>query len=657
MCGIAGIISPSLAPLDLASSLQRMTDAIVHRGPDDQGHHVANGVAIGMRRLSIIDVAGGQQPIGNESGDIHVVSNGEIYNFQELRRQLISEGHQFRCQSDTEVVVHLYEKLGAECFRETSGMFGTAIWDERNNRLVLGRDRLGKKPLYYAQLGDRFLFGSEIKSLLAAAPELREPDYGRLAEYLQFGFIHEPNTFYRHIKKVPAAHFAVYQNRNLTIKPYWTLDFETDESKSQNEWAEELDQTLMDAVRIRLQSEVPLGVFLSGGIDSSAMVAYAHAAGLNPIKTFTIAFDRPEWDESADARHVANHFGTDHHELELSESELRGSMPSMLTELARHFDEPFADDSALPTYHVAKLARKHVTVILSGDGGDELFAGYSSYQGARFAQTYRQWIPTWLGRHVLPRTAEMAAGVLPDRLRYQALRVGKVLRESSLPMVDSYRDKASIWNRDSINELVRPEILAECELFGEQHLPDNLWAVLQSSSRDVVSRLTEIDIHSYMRDDILMKVDRTSMANSLEVRSPILDHRVVELAAAMPTRFKIRGSTGKAILRDLLSRRLPPKTVRKKKQGFAVPLREWFRHGLSDLVGDYLQYNGGRLPHDVFSKKHVDELLRQHRSGEADHGRRIWSLLSFAAWHDIYQADPTSISAENSPATAMQGGS
>ena len=544
MCGIAGLVAPDLSALDLASILQRMTDSIVHRGPDDQGHFVDVGVGLGMRRLSIIDVSGGQQPISNEQGNVQVVSNGEIYNFVELRRELQQKGHQFESQCDTEVIVHLYEEFGVDCFQKTGGMFGSAIWDETHRRLVLGRDRLGKKPLYYAEVGNRLLFGSEIKSLLAAEPRLREPDYRRLAEYFQFGFIHEPNTFYRGIKKLPAGHVAVYENGQLAIEPYWSLDFCPDETRSWEDWSEELDQALMESVRIRLQSEVPLGVFLSGGIDSSAMVAYAHAAGLNPIKTFTIAFDRPEWDESEDANRVAQHFATEHHVLQLSEPELRNSMPTMLTELTRHFDEPFADDSALPTYHVSRLAREHVTVILSGDGGDELFAGYSSYRGALFAQTYRQLVPQWLGRGCLPSAARAASHLLPDPLKYKALRISKVLRESALPLIDACRVKASIWDRESIASLLRPDSLAGSEFFGEQYLPDALWAVMQSS-RDVVSRLTEIDIQSYMRDDILMKVDRMSMANSLEVRSPLLDHRVVELAAKMPTRLKIRGTKGK----------------------------------------------------------------------------------------------------------------
>lgn len=642
MCGIAGLYRPRLGATDVLQQLRQMTNVITHRGPDDEGFFSADGIGLGMRRLSIVDVGGGQQPISNETGTIHVINNGEIYNHKTVRAALESRGHQYRTHSDTESIVHQYEEDGVDCFRHLRGMFGAAIWDTERKRLVLGRDRLGKKPLYYAIVGDQLLFGSEIKSLLAAEPSLGEPDYARLGEYLQFGFIHEPSTFYRGIKKLPAGHVGVWEQGQFRIQSYWDLSFETDESKTPEDWAQELDALLLQSVQVRLESEVPLGVFLSGGIDSSAIVAYAHAAGLDPLKTFTIAFDRPEWDESADARRVAEHFGTQHHELRLSEANMRDSLPDMLVEMARHFDEPFGDDSALPTYHVSKLAREHVTVILSGDGGDELFAGYSSYQGAVFGQHYRRWIPGPIGRHALPWMAGTAAKLLPGRLKYQALRASKVFRDSSLPLIESCRDKASIINRRELRELLEPGMLAECDFLGEQYMPDRLWKVMNDSSRDVVSRLTETDLHAYMRDDILMKVDRMSMANSLEVRSPLLDHHIAELAASMPTSIKLSNGggrmQGKAILREVLHRRLPRQTMRKKKQGFAVPLRDWFRDGLSDLVGDYLLYNGGHLPPNVCSPIAVERMVKQHQDGVADHGRKIWLLLSLAAWNNLHES-------------------
>ena len=654
MCGVAGIIAPDLSANEIAGRLQRMTDAITHRGPDDEGFWVGDGAGIGMRRLSIIDVAGGQQPLHNERGNVHVVCNGEIYNFVSLRESLKSRGHVFSSSSDAEVLVHGYEDDGEDCFDQAGGMFGAAIYDETNRRLILGRDRMGKKPLYYARVGDRFLFASEIKSLLAAEPSLGTPDYTRLAEYLQFGYICEPNTFYRDIKKLPAGNVGVYENGELIIRPFWQLDFEADESKSFDDWAEELNATLLDAVQTRLQSEVPLGVFLSGGIDSSAMVAYAHEAGLEPLNTFTIAFDRPEWDESADAAQVAKHFGTNHHELRLSEADLRDDMPRMLLELTRFFDEPFADDSALPTYHVSRLAREHVTVILSGDGGDELFAGYTAYRGARFAEKYRALFPRSVGGTLIPSVASAVAKCLPSGPSYKMLRVAKVLRESALPLADSVRAKASIWTKSAVQQLVEPDVLSRCDLFGDQFLPERFWRVLNTDG-DIVSRLSQIDIQTYMRDDILMKVDRMSMANSLEVRSPLLDHRIAELAAAMPTRMKLQGSNGKMILKHLLRQRLPAKILTKRKQGFAVPLRDWFRNGLTDVVGDYLLYGGGKLPSEIIRHSEVQRLVQEHRSGAADHGRRIWSLLSLAAWHDLYQSGNGAPSLQHASTTGMEG--
>ncbi len=636
MCGIAGIVDSTLNGSEIQATMRRMTDVIVHRGPDDAGLVCEPGMGIGMRRLSIIDVAGGQQPIANESGDIHVICNGEIYNFEQLRSQLEGRGHRFSTGSDAEAIVHLYEDYGQDCIRHLRGMFGLAIWDQRQQRLLLARDRLGKKPLFYAQLGDRLVFGSEMKSLLAAYPQLSRPNYRTLGQFFQFAYIHQPETIYSGIARLPAGHLATYSCGQLSIEPYWQLEFEPDDGPAEAEWCQRLDEALRDAVQARLHSEVPLGVFLSGGLDSSAVVAYAHEAGLKPLKTFTIGFDRAEWDESDDARRVAEHFGTEHHLLRISEADLRNSFETTLQSVIAHCDEPFGDASAIPTYHVSRLAREHVTVILSGDGGDELFAGYSSYRGALFAQQYRRYLPFVIGRHVLPTVARGAAGMLPGKWHYQALRAAKVCRDSALPIERAYRDKTSIWNVAELRQLLHPEVFAQAEYLGEQYLPDPLWARMRGD-RDLVSRLTEVDIHSYMLDDILVKVDRMSMAHSLEVRSPLLDHHVVELAARIPTRMKIRGGSGKHILRQVIKDKLPAKTIRKGKQGFSVPLRDWFRGPLSELVHDYLG-PGGYLPHDLFEQRQVETLLGEHRRGGADHANKIWLLLTFAAWHRQYQS-------------------
>lgn len=640
MCGIAGIIAPNLDEPSIRQVISRMTDRIIHRGPDDAGSVCGVGKAIGMRRLSIIDLAGGHQPIANETGDIHVVCNGEIYNYRSLRADLENRGHQFATGSDAEVVVHLYEEFGDAFLEPMRGMFGLALWDQRRDRFIIARDRIGKKPLFYAMNNENFYFGSEMKSLLAAEPNLNKPDYRRIGQFLQFGYIRQPDTIFQRIQRLPAGHLGIFEHGKLAVKPYWSLCFEPDETTTEAQWLEQLDSTLAESVRIRLESEVPLGVFLSGGLDSSAIVAYAHSAGLRPLKTFTIGFDRKEWDESDDAARVAKHFDTEHHLLRISESDLCQNFERTLEQIVFHCDEPFGDASAIPTHHVSRLAREHVKVILSGDGGDELFAGYSSYRGALFSQTFRSLVPYTLGRFVLPSILRLAANVLPGRHHYQALRFSKILRNSALPLAQSYREKISIWHAEELRELLTPEIALQIDDLNEQYLPEPWWSRLNDNG-DLVSRLTEIDIHTYMLDDILVKVDRMSMANSLEVRSPLLDHKMVELAAKIPTCFKIRNGRGKYLLREVLKTKLPAKTTRKGKQGFSVPLRDWFRGSLKSLVNDYLGENG-YLPTAIFSQNLVQKILREHDRGLADHSRKIWLLLVFAAWHRMYQSERNS---------------
>ncbi|MEQ1907424.1 MAG: asparagine synthase (glutamine-hydrolyzing) [Vicinamibacterales bacterium] len=654
MCGIVGIVDLTAPPEDILQRLDGMANVILHRGPDDKGLMADHGCGLGMRRLSIIDVAGGQQPIANETGDVHVVCNGEIYNFPELRRDLTSRGHHFHSGSDVEVIVHLYEEHGEHCVQFLRGMFALALWDSRKRRLLIARDRLGKKPLFYAQRGDRFWFGSEMKSLLVDEPSLREANYRVLGSFFQFGYISEPSTIYAHIQRLPAGHFGVLEDGRFRSAPYWTLRFEADEGPSEEEWIERLDAKLAEVVRIRLQSEVPLGVFLSGGLDSSTVLAYAARAGLKPLKTFTIGFDRPEWDESEDAQRIANHFQSDHHILRICESDLSNAFASTLDAIVRHCDEPFGDASAIPTFHLSRLAREHVTVILSGDGGDELFAGYSSYRGALFAERYRRLLPHVIGRHVLPALAQAGSRLLRGRRRFQAQRVAKVLRDSALPIAEAYRDKTSTWSVAALQSLFTDDLLHSVDYLGDQYMPDHLWGILHSN-RDLVSRLTEIDIRSYMLDDILVKVDRMSMAHSLEVRCPLLDHELVELAATMPTRMKIRDGRGKYVLRRVLAKALPARSLVKRKQGFSVPLRDWFRGPLRDLVHDTLT-SADALPPELFSMPAVRRTLDEHQRGVVDHGNRIWLLLTFAAWHGRYQAGAPASLRRDVPIEARHGG-
>jgi asparagine synthase (glutamine-hydrolysing) len=636
MCGIAGIVDPGMSSAEIRRTLERMADSIWHRGPDEGGFYVADGVGLAIRRLSIIDVAGGHQPVQNEDGQIQVVLNGEIYNYVELRGELISRGHVFRTSSDTEVIAHLYEEKGADCLTALRGMFGIAIWDKRTRRLFLGRDRLGKKPLFYAQQENRLLFGSEIKAVLAAAPELAEPDLQTVIPYFRQGFVSEPNTMFASVRKLPAAHSLSYRNGAAAIRRYWYVSFEEapQTARPTGQVVEELDALLADSVRCRLMSEVPLGVFLSGGLDSSAVVAYAHRAGLRPLKTFTIGFDRPAWDESRDAQVVAEHFGTEHHVLRLREEDLRAHLPETLLTLVRHFDEPFGDSSALPTYYVSKLARQHVTVILSGDGGDELFFGYTSYQGIRFAESYKR-LPAWLNRQVLPALARAGIRCLPASHRYRAMRVAKVLEDSLLPFETMYLRKGSLCREPLLGQLFTREFAVQALRQAAPTYPDDIVAVMQSEL-PALSKAGYADLRHRLLEDMLVKVDRMSMAHSLEVRSPLLDHRLVEFAARLPVSLKLRGWQTKAILRDTVRRYLPPATLKKKKQGFSVPLREWLKGGLHEMVHDYLSAAHGPLPSDVFNHATVSRVLREHYNGVADHSSLIWLLLNYAAWRELY---------------------
>src|SRR5206468_8778924 len=403
------------------------------------------------------------------------------------------------------------------------------------------------------------------------------------------------------------------------IGPYWRLNVEEDQAGPgrTDRAVEELDALLEEAVRIRLMSEVPLGVFLSGGLDSSAIVAYAHKTGLRPIKTFTIGFDRRQWDESADAQVVARHFASDHHVLTLREQDLARALPDTIFTLVRHFDEPFGDSSALPTYYVSQLAREHVTVILSGDGGDELFAGYSAYKGIRFAERYQR-VPGWLGRSRLPALVEGAAQCLPRGRRYGALRAARVLRDSELPFETRYFTKGSLCRPDLLRQLLMPDLAARLVRPGLPACADDIRAVMRSDLPEV-SKAGYLDLRLALLEDMLVKVDRMSMAHSLEVRSPLLDHRVVDFVVRLPPSMKLRRWETKAILRDTLRRSLPPSTLRKRKQGFAVPLREWLRTGLRDMVGDFLESANGRLPRDIFDDVTIKRVLAEHRRGEADH--------------------------------------
>jgi len=646
MCGIAGIVDPALPRAEIRRLLQQMAQSLWHRGPDEGGFFAADGVGLAIRRLSIIDVAGGHQPATNEDKQVQVVLNGEIYNYPELRQWLIARGHDFRNSSDTEVIAHLYEEMDSECVSALRGMFGIALWDQRRNRLLLARDRLGKKPLFYFQRDQRLVFGSEIKAILAAVPETGVPDMNSVVPYFRQGFVCEPRTAFRGVWKLPAASSLSFENGAIALRKYWRLTFEEEQPgavRSHSQLVEELDALLAESVRMRLMSEVPLGVFLSGGLDSSTVVAYAHRAGLRPLKTFTIGFDRPESDESADAEIVARHFQTEHHVLRLSEEELKGNLPETILTMVRHFDEPFGDSSALPTYYVSKLARQYVTVILSGDGGDELFFGYSAFRGIRFSELYQR-LPAALSDQLLPALARTAAKFLPAGHRYGALRAAKVLEDSLLPFAAMCSSKDALCSEAQLSALFTKEFTEHVGPFGAPDYPVDVVAMMHSKFPALV-KAGYLSLRHRLLEDMLVKVDRMSMAHSLEVRSPLLDHRLVEFAASLPASLKLRGWETKAILRDTVRRYLPYATLRKRKQGFCLPLRHWLRRNLFEMVSDYLSPAHGHLPAGVFRHATIQRLLSEHRKGEADHSSIIWLLLNYAAWNNLYNgagAQPSS---------------
>lgn len=618
MCGIAGIVDEQRRGAVDEQTVHQMCQAIVHRGPDDEGIFVKNGVGLGMRRLSIIDISGGHQPVFNEDRTVWVVYNGEIYNFPELRRDLESRGHRFYTNCDTEVIVHLYEDMGAECVQKLRGMFAFALYDEKRRKLLMARDRLGKKPLHYALANGRLLFGSEIKSILTVAPELVEVNPQALLEYLYFGYVPDPITAFTGIRKLPPGHLLELEDGRLSVRQYWDLPaYDTYFPKSEEECLEELDRRLFEATRIRLISDVPLGAFLSGGVDSSTVVAMMARASSGPVKTFSIGFAKDDFNESHYARLVANKFGTDHHEMILEPDVVQ-----TVEHLTSSLEEPFGDSSMLPTYYVSQMARQHVTVALSGDGGDEIFAGYDRYRVHNDRRIFEH-IPAWVRKmyrnRIFPR--------MPNNIRGR-----KFSYNVSLPWQERYVDGLAFvpaFERDMplLSDGFR-EVLHNSEDPG--NVVRRYFA--QAPARDPVSQILYVDTKTYMVADILTKVDRMSMLNSLEVRVPILDHELVEWAAGLSSAWKLRGRHLKYILVKLAERvGVPREALYRKKQGFALPLDHWMRHELKDML--MMLVEPRTLQRGYFEPAGVRKLMDDHlHKGRAFSGR-LWRLLMFELWH------------------------
>jgi len=617
MCGIAGFVDADRHVQPDLTLVHRMCEVIRHRGPDDEGIHVEPGVGLGMRRLSIIDLAGGHQPLHNETGTVWVVFNGEIYNYQELRAELERFGHRFATSSDTETIVHAYEQWGDEAFGRLRGMFGIALWDRASRTLLLARDRAGQKPVHYAELDGRLYFGSEIKSLLAANAVERRLNPAALDHFLAFLYTPRDISIFDGVHKLPPGHYLRWRDGRASVHEYWRLAADEPFAGSDADAVGALQAVLRDAVRSHMVSDVPLGAFLSGGVDSSAVVGLMAEASARPVKTFSIGFDEPAFDELEHARTVARHFGTDHHEFVVRPDGL-----AILDDLIGHFDEPFADSSAIPTWYVSDIARRHVTVVLSGDGGDELFGGYDRYlphpRVARFDR---------LGWPGLRRAAALAWPLLPHGVK------GKnFLRHVARDDNGRYLDSLTFFQPDERTALYTAGACAAVRDHAESAMARHFdrFRMLPHDSR-----VMRIDFETYLPGDVLTKVDRMSMAHSIESRVPLLDNRVIDFAATLPSRFKIRDGRRKHVLKAALRTLLPDEILARPKQGFGIPLGTWFRGGLTGLFSDVLGAARTRQ-RGYFESAFVRRLLREHLSGDRDHTLRLWQLVVFELWHRQY---------------------
>lgn len=623
MCGIAGFSGEDLfETAAVRESLSRMLCALEHRGPDDEGQLIEAGVAMGMRRLAVIDLSTGRQPISNEDGMIQVVFNGEIYNFRELRKLLIARGHKLSTQTDTETIAHLYEDEGDGCVDRLRGMFGFAIWDRSDRSLFLARDRVGKKPLHYTMVGGNLVFGSEIKSLLQYPGVKREINYKAISDFLSFGYVPDPATAFKDIHKLPPGHTLRFKNGLVTIRRYWDFDYSSTRDpeapkqvEDERRCIERLRELIAESVKLRLESDVPLGAFLSGGIDSSLIVAMMSRE--MKVKTFSIGFPENGFDELRYARIAARHFGSDHHEFVVTPDLCR-----LVDEIVWHHDEPFADVSSVPTYVVSKLAREHVTVALSGDGGDEVFGGYERYLIDRKRDSYGR-IPGFIRRSMLKTSRVLPRGTY-----------GKgFIRSISLDPTARYVDSVTYFDRDSQLDLISGDAR---QAIGEYDPSLGFEEIFDTPAiRSRLERLLYLDSKTYLPGDILVKVDRMSMANSLETRAPLLDHRLIEFAQTIPAEFKLRGIETKYILKQAALGLVPEEIINRPKQGFDVPIRRWFNHELREMLDDTLNDQRARERGD-FNHKAVLAILNEHRRGTRDHARRLWGLLVLELWRRVF---------------------
>ncbi len=624
MCGICGIFETEKGKVVPRATLKSMADTLSHRGPDDDGFYSCGGAGLAHRRLSIIDLEGGHQPLSNEDESIWIVFNGEIYNFEELNNRYLSTGHTFRTRSDTETIVHLYEELGEACFAEMRGMFAIALWDGRRKRLVLGRDRLGKKPLYYSWDGRRLVFGSEIKALWKAGGISREMDPEALSDYLSYQYIPGPKTIYRHVRKLRPAHYLIADQSGIRETAYWDIHFNQERERTEAEWCEEFLAEYRASVKSRLISDVPLGAFLSGGVDSSSVVALMNQLQ-PPVTTCSVGFTEEQFDETAEARQFANTLGAKHFEHIVEPHAIE-----LVSKLAWHYDEPFADSSAVPTYYVSQVARRHVKVALSGDGGDENFAGYRRYKLTLREDQLRSFVPAGVRRNVFGPLGQLypkmdwAPRVLRAKSTFQSLA-----RTSTL---DGYFHGISICSPALKERLLGGDVRKQLGAYDSSDVMRYYYD--RADTLDPLSRIQYVDMKTYLVDDILVKVDRASMAHSLEVRCPLLDHKLMELIAQIPSSLKLRNGTGKYIFKKSLEPVLPREILTRSKKGFSVPLAQWFRGELKELTHDAIF----ERPDDLLNQPVLRQCWNQHQGGRRDWSALLWTVLMFKKWQEVDRA-------------------
>jgi asparagine synthase (glutamine-hydrolysing) len=614
MCGIAGFIDIQQSSDNAERLIESMCRVIRHRGPDEQGIWVGDEVALGMRRLAIIDLAGGQQPIFNEDQSIIVVFNGEIYNYHELQQALRKRGHHFSTQSDTEVIAHTYEEYGDECVKHLRGMFTFALWDRKRQRLLAARDRFGKKPLNYYWDGQRLIFGSEIKSILEAGIP-REVNTLALDEYLVYGYVPTPNTLFKNVMKLPAGHVLIYENRQISTKRYWELSFTPTCQDDEATALERVRALLEEAVQVRLMSEVSLGAFLSGGIDSSLVVGLMSSMMSQPVKTFSIGFEEDDFSELPYARQIAKHFGTDHHEFFV-----RPDLISVLPQLVWAYDEPFADPSMLPTYYVSKLAREHVTVALTGDGGDEIFGGYTRYDRE-------------VAINRIPPLIRSLCGY-GSQFMTDGMRGKRRLRNMSRDLATRYVHSGMLFAEGARASLYHHDFLALLDNHDPYQRQKSQFHAVQQF--DLVTQMQYVDVHTYLTDDILVKVDKASMFNSLETRAPLLDQHLVEYVASLPAAIRTRNNVLKYLLKKVARDILPTEILTRPKQGFGVPIKHWFRSELTSYAHDLLDSSRARQ-RGIFDQQFIRNLLQSHASARMiNHSEAIWALLCLELWFQVY---------------------